>query len=71
MPCGQTTHDGEVVTASPFEALADPGAIDALMIGATAEEWNFMLGNSSLPLSHGSEPMGEVKSRKRLFGVSG
>lgn len=39
----QTTHDGEIVTASPFEALGEPGAIDALMIGTTTQEWNFML----------------------------
>ncbi|WP_431876070.1 carboxylesterase/lipase family protein [Amycolatopsis sacchari] len=40
----QPTHDGEVVTTAPGEALAVPGALDALLIGVTAEEWNFMLG---------------------------
>jgi para-nitrobenzyl esterase len=40
----QPTLDGDVVTASPYDALAEPGSIDALLIGTTVEEWNFILG---------------------------
>jgi len=40
----QPTLDGTVVTASPYDALAEPGTTHALMIGTTVEEWNFMLG---------------------------
>ncbi|WP_344868574.1 carboxylesterase/lipase family protein [Amycolatopsis ultiminotia] len=39
----QPTLDGTVISASPYDALAE-GTLDALMIGTTAEEWNFMLG---------------------------
>ncbi|WP_051939437.1 carboxylesterase/lipase family protein [Phaeacidiphilus oryzae] len=40
----QPTLDGSVLTASPQDALAEPGTVDALMIGTTVEEWNFVLG---------------------------
>jgi para-nitrobenzyl esterase len=40
----QPTLDGETVTAPACEALAERGDIHALMIGTTAEEWNFLLG---------------------------
>lgn len=41
--CWQPTLDGEVVTVAPGDALAVPGAVDALLIGTTVEEWNFLL----------------------------
>ncbi|MFF3984544.1 carboxylesterase family protein [Streptomyces sp. NPDC001797] len=41
----QPTLDGRVITASPYDALAEPGTVDSLMIGTTAEEWNFVLGS--------------------------
>ncbi|MEU4656080.1 carboxylesterase family protein [Streptomyces sp. NPDC023723] len=37
--------DGDLVTATPEEALAEPGAIEALLIGTTTQEWNFILGD--------------------------
>ncbi|SDP18579.1 carboxylesterase/lipase family protein [Actinacidiphila guanduensis] len=43
----QPTLDGEVVTTAPEEALAEPGALDALLIGTTTQEWNFLLGDLS------------------------
>jgi para-nitrobenzyl esterase len=43
----QPTHDGETVAVSPYEALAEPGALDALLIGTTVEEWNFILGDTT------------------------
>lgn len=42
----QPTLDGTVVTASPYDALTETDTIDALMIGTTVEEWNFMLGQA-------------------------
>ncbi|MHC3470764.1 carboxylesterase/lipase family protein [Streptomyces sp. 7R007] len=45
----QPTHDGTVVTASPDQALAEPGALEALMIGTTTQEWNFLLGDTTTP----------------------
>ena len=39
----QPTLDGTVISASPHDALT-AGSVDALMIGTTVEEWNFMLG---------------------------
>ncbi|MCA1221762.1 carboxylesterase family protein, partial [Streptomyces sp. 8L] len=41
----QPTLDGEVVTTTPERALAVPGAVEALLIGTTAQEWNFLLGD--------------------------
>ncbi|MEU6852797.1 carboxylesterase family protein [Actinacidiphila alni] len=43
----QPTHDGDIVTVAPSEALAVPGALDALLIGTTVEEWNFILGDTA------------------------
>jgi para-nitrobenzyl esterase len=43
----QPTLDGEVVTAAPEEALGEPGAVQALLIGTTTQEWNFLLGDLS------------------------
>ncbi|WP_166463100.1 carboxylesterase/lipase family protein [Amycolatopsis acidicola] len=42
----QPTLDGTVVTASPSDALT-AGSLDALLIGTTVEEWNFMLGQTA------------------------
>ncbi|BBB01375.1 putative carboxylesterase [Actinacidiphila reveromycinica] len=41
----QPTLDGAVVTTAPEEALSEPGALDALLIGTTTQEWNFLLGD--------------------------
>lgn len=43
----QPTLDGDVVTVAPEEALTEPGAVSALLIGTTTQEWNFLLGDLS------------------------
>lgn len=41
----QPTLDGEVVTTTPEEALSGSGTVEALLIGTTTQEWNFILGD--------------------------
>ncbi|WP_435177735.1 carboxylesterase family protein [Actinacidiphila sp. bgisy145] len=41
----QPTLDGEAITTAPEDALSQPGAVEALLIGTTTQEWNFLLGD--------------------------